>query len=113
MAADILLYDTDEVPVGEDHRQHVELVRDLAVRFNARYGDTFTVPRAVNPPVAARVMDLTSPAQKMSKSSSSAAGAIRLLDEPDVLRLKIMRAVTDAGTAVTYDANQAPGVADL
>ena len=113
MAADILLYDTDEVPVGEDHRQHVELVRDLAVRFNARYGHTFTVPRAVNPPVAARVMDLSSPAEKMSKSTSSAAGALRLLDEPDLLRRKVMRAVTDAGTTVAYDPERAPGVANL
>ncbi len=113
MAADILLYDTDEVPVGEDQRQHVELARDLAVRFNARYGDTFTVPQAVNPPVAARVMDLSSPAAKMSKSTSSAAGALRLLDEPNQLRRKIMRAVTDTGTTVAYDPDQAPGVANL
>ena len=113
MAADILLYDTDEVPVGEDQRQHVELARDLAVRFNARYGNTFTVPEAVNPPVAARVMDLSAPAKKMSKSTSSAAGALRLLDEPDLLRRKIMRAVTDAGAEVIYDPIRAPGVANL
>ena len=113
MAADILLYDTDEVPVGEDQRQHVELARDLAVRFNARYGNTFTVPEAVNPPVAARVMDLSAPAKKMSKSTSSAAGALRLLDEPDLLRRKIMRAVTDAGAEVIYDPVRAPGVANL
>jgi tryptophanyl-tRNA synthetase len=113
MAADILLYDTDEVPVGDDQRQHVELARDLAVRFNARYGHTFTVPRAVNPPVAARVMDLSTPGAKMSKSSSSAAGALRLLDEPDLLRRKVMRAVTDAGASVAYDPGRAPGVANL
>ena len=113
MAADILLYDTDEVPVGADQRQHVELARDLAIRFNTRYGDTFTVPRAVNPPVAARVMDLTAPAEKMSKSTSSEAGALRLLDAPSVLHRKIMRAVTDAGTTVTYDRAGAPGVANL
>jgi tryptophanyl-tRNA synthetase len=113
MAADILLYDTDEVPVGEDQRQHVELAREVATRFNARYGHTFTVPRTVNPPVAARVMDLSSPTEKMSKSTSSAAGALRLLDEPDLLRRKIMRAVTDAGTTVTYDPEHAPGVANL
>jgi tryptophanyl-tRNA synthetase len=113
MAADILLYDTDEVPVGEDQRQHVELARDLATRFNARYGHTFTVPRTVSPPVAARVMDLSSPTEKMSKSSSSAAGALRLLDPPDLLRRKIMRAVTDAGTTVTYAPDHAPGVANL
>jgi tryptophanyl-tRNA synthetase len=113
MAADILLYDTDEVPVGDDQRQHVELARDLAVRFNARYGHTFTVPRAVNPPVAARVMDLSTPGAKMSKSTSSAAGALRLLDEPDLLRRKVMRAVTDAGASVAYDPDRAPGVANL
>jgi tryptophanyl-tRNA synthetase len=113
MAADILLYDTDEVPVGDDQRQHVELARDLAVRFNSRYGPTFTVPRAVNPPVAARVMDLSTPGAKMSKSTSSAAGALRLLDEPDLLRHKVMRAVTDAGASVAYDPGRAPGVANL
>jgi tryptophanyl-tRNA synthetase len=113
MAADILLYDTEEVPVGEDQSQHVELARDVATRFNARYGHTFTVPRAVNPPVAARVMDLSSPTEKMSKSTSSAAGALRLLDEPGLLRRKIMRAVTDAGTSVTYDPHHAPGIANL
>jgi tryptophanyl-tRNA synthetase len=113
MAADILLYDTDEVPVGDDQRQHVELARDLATRFNTRYGPTFTVPKAVNPPVAARIRDLSAPRQKMSKSTSSAAGALRLVDEPTVLRRKIMRAVTDAGTAVVYDPPRAPGVANL
>jgi tryptophanyl-tRNA synthetase len=113
MAADILLYGADEVPVGDDQRQHVELARDLAIRFNTRYGDTFTVPHAVNPPVAARIMDLTSPAEKMSKSTSSAAGALRLLDEPSQLRRKVMRAVTDVGTTVIYDRKQAPGVANL
>ncbi|WP_028921071.1 tryptophan--tRNA ligase [Pseudonocardia acaciae] len=113
MAADILLYDTDEVPVGEDQRQHVELARDVAVRFNTHYGATFTVPRAVHPAVAARVMDLSSPARKMSKSASSAAGALRLLDQPDALRRKIMRAVTDAGSAVAYDPDRSPGVANL
>ncbi|HZZ51935.1 MAG TPA: tryptophan--tRNA ligase [Pseudonocardia sp.] len=113
MAADILLYDTDEVPVGEDQRQHVELARDVATRFNTHYGTTFTVPRAVNPPVAARVMDLGTPTRKMSKSSSSAAGALRLLDEPDVLRRKVMRALTDAGDTVTYDPDRAPGVSNL
>jgi tryptophanyl-tRNA synthetase len=113
MAADILLYDADEVPVGEDQRQHVELARDLANRFNARYGHTFTVPQAVNPSVAARVMDLCSPAEKMSKSTPSVKGVLRLLDEPNQLRRKIMGAVTDAGTDVVYDPDQAPGVANL
>jgi tryptophanyl-tRNA synthetase len=113
MAADILLYDTDEVPVGEDQRQHVELARDLACRFNARYGHTFTVPRAVNPPVAARIMDLAAPTEKMSKSTSSTAGALRLLDKPDVLRRKVMRAVTDIGNKVVYDPEQRPGTSNL
>jgi tryptophanyl-tRNA synthetase len=113
MAADILLYDAEEVPVGDDQRQHVELARELATRFNGRYGRTFTVPRAVNPPVAARVMDLSEPTRKMSKSTSSAGGALRLLDEPDVLRRKVMRALTDAGTTVTYDPDRSPGVANL
>lgn len=113
MAADILLYDTDEVPVGEDQSQHVELARDVATRFNARYGPTFTVPEAVNPLVAARIMDLTGPENKMSKSTSSDAGALRLLDEPEVLRRKVMRAVTDAGTEVRYDPVRKPGVSNL
>jgi tryptophanyl-tRNA synthetase len=113
MAADILLYDTDEVPVGEDQRQHVELARDLACRFNARYGHTFTVPRAVNPLVAARIMDLAAPTEKMSKSTSSTAGALRLLDKPDVLRRKVMRAVTDTGNEVVYDPEQRPGTSNL
>jgi tryptophanyl-tRNA synthetase len=113
MAADILLYDTDEVPVGDDQRQHVELARDLAVRFNSRYGRTFTVPEAVHPPVAARVLDLAAPGAKMSKSRPSAAGALRLLDPPELLRRKVMRARTDARTAVAYDPARAPGVANL
>ncbi|WP_433368076.1 tryptophan--tRNA ligase [Streptosporangium sp. CA-115845] len=113
MAADILLYDTDEVPVGEDQRQHVELARDVAQRFNTRYGPTFTVPRAVNPPIAARIMDLASPGDKMSKSASSAAGTLCLLDEPQVLRRKVMRAVTDTGSQVTYDPAHKPGVSNL
>jgi tryptophanyl-tRNA synthetase len=113
MAADILLYDTDEVPVGEDQSQHVELARDIAARFNSRYGQTFTLPKAVNPPVAARIMDLTEPTNKMSKSTSSAAGSLRLLDEPDVLRRKVMRAVTDNDSEVVYDPARKPGVSNL
>ena len=113
MASDILLYDTDEVPVGEDQRQHVELARDLAERFNARYGRTFTVPRAVNPPIAARLKDLTSPEGKMSKSSASAAGTLLLLDSEEALRRKVMRAVTDTGNEVRYDPEAKPGVSNL
>jgi tryptophanyl-tRNA synthetase len=113
MASDILLYDTDEVPVGEDQSQHVELARDVAARFNSRYGPTFTLPKAINPPVAARIMDLADPASKMSKSAPSAAGSLRLLDEPDVLRRKVMRAVTDADGEVAYDPVRKPGVSNL
>ncbi|MEU0483591.1 tryptophan--tRNA ligase [Streptosporangium sp. NPDC006013] len=113
MAADILLYDTDEVPVGEDQSQHVELARDIAQRFNTRYNPTFTIPRAVNPPVAARIMDLASPGDKMSKSAPSTAGVLRLLDEPDVLRRKVMRAVTDTDIVVSYDPDLKPGISNL
>jgi tryptophanyl-tRNA synthetase len=113
MAADILAYGTDEVPVGDDQTQHVELTRDLAVRFNQRYGHTFTVPRATHPPVAARVMDLQDPTAKMGKSHANGAGIVYLLDEPDVVRRKIMRAVTDSGREVAYDREARPGVANL
>ncbi len=113
MASDILLYDTDEVPVGEDQSQHVELARDVAARFNSRYGQTFTLPKAVNPPVAPRIMDLTDPSSKMSKSASSAAGSLRLLDAPEVLRRKVMRAVTDTDGEVIYDPARKPGVSNL
>ena len=113
MAADILLYDTREVPVGEDQRQHVELARDLAGRFNSRYGETFTLPLAVNPPVAARLKDLTAPEAKMSKSSAAAAGTLLLRDEPEVLRRKVMRAVTDSDAEVRYDPAGKPGVSNL
>jgi tryptophanyl-tRNA synthetase len=113
MASDILLYDADEVPVGEDQSQHVELARDVAARFNSRYGPTFTLPKAINPPVAARIMDLADPASKMSKSASSAAGSLRLLDGPDVLRHKVMRAVTDTDGEVAYDPARKPGVSNL
>jgi tryptophanyl-tRNA synthetase len=113
MAADILLYATDEVPVGEDQRQHVEITRDLAIRFNRRYGETFTVPRPVNPPVAARIMDLTDPNRKMAKTSPSPLGVIYLLDPPDLVRRKLARAVTDADGEVRYDRDRKPGVTNL
>ncbi|MEU5401162.1 tryptophan--tRNA ligase [Streptomyces sp. NPDC005963] len=113
MAADILAYGTDEVPVGEDQTQHVELSRDLAVRFNQRYGHTFTVPRATHPSVAARVMDLQDPLSKMGKSHASTAGIVYLLDDADTVHKKIMRAVTDSGREVTYDREQSPGIANL
>lgn len=113
MAADILAYGTDEVPVGDDQRQHVELARDLAVRFNQRYGHTFVVPRATRPEVAARVMNLQDPSSKMGKSDDSGPGIVYLLDEPDVVRKKIMRAVTDSGSEVVYDRETRPGLANL
>jgi tryptophanyl-tRNA synthetase len=114
MAADILLYDVETVPVGDDQRQHVELARDLAIRFNKAYGDTFVVPRAVTPPMAARVMDLQDPARKMSKSAAQdAPGVLRLLDPPEVIRRKITRAVTDSGRDVVFDPVAKPGVANL
>lgn len=114
MAADILLYRPTHVPVGADQRQHVELTRDLAVRFNRTYGEVFTVPEVAVPPAGARVMDLTDPTRKMSKSAD-AAGSIFLLDPPDVVRRKVARAVTDSETgadAVRRDRAK-PGVTNL
>ncbi|WP_217254141.1 tryptophan--tRNA ligase [Streptomyces sp. AC602_WCS936] len=113
MAADILAYGTDEVPVGDDQAQHVELARDLAVRFNQRYGHTFVVPRATLPGVAARVMNLQEPTSKMGKSDDVGPGIVYLLDEPDVVRKKVARAVTDSGREVVYDREARPGLANL
>ncbi|MFC7818146.1 MULTISPECIES: tryptophan--tRNA ligase [unclassified Streptomyces] len=113
MAADILAYGTDEVPVGDDQAQHVELARDLAVRFNQRYGHTFVVPRATLPGVAARVMNLQDPTSKMGKSDDVGPGIVYLLDEPDVVRKKVARAVTDSGREVVYDREARPGLANL
>ncbi|WP_440097643.1 tryptophan--tRNA ligase [Streptosporangium sp. H16] len=113
MAADILLHRADAVPVGEDQRQHVELTRDLALRFNRLYGEVFTVPEATHQRVAARVMDLSAPTSKMGKSDGSTAGTIYLLDPPADLRRKVMRAVTDSGTEVAYDPAGKPGVSNL
>ncbi|MER7971005.1 tryptophan--tRNA ligase [Streptomyces sp. NPDC096080] len=113
MAADILAHRTDEVPVGDDQRQHVELARDIAARFNQRYGHTFVVPRATHPEVAARVMNLQEPLSKMGKSDDSGPGIVYLLDEPDVVRRKIGRAVTDSGQDVRHDREERPGVTNL
>ncbi|MFJ9020653.1 tryptophan--tRNA ligase [Streptomyces sp. NPDC102259] len=113
MAADILAYGADEVPVGDDQAQHVELTRDLAVRFNQRYGHTFVVPKATHPAVAARVMNLQEPTSKMGKSDDFGPGIVYLLDEPDVVRKKVMRAVTDSGREVVYDREERPGLANL
>lgn len=113
MAADILLHHADEVPVGSDQAQHLELARDLATRFNRRYGDTFTVPRAVLPPVAARIRDLADPTVKMGKSTVTTAGILRLLDPPDLLRDKLRRSVTDPDRSVRYEPDGKPGVSNL
>jgi tryptophanyl-tRNA synthetase len=112
-AADILLYQTEQVPVGEDQRQHLELSRDLAIRFNHRFGPTFAVPAAYILGGVAKINDLQEPTAKMSKSASSPAGIIDLLDEPGVVRKKIARAVTDAGSEIRSDDAEKPGVSNL
>jgi tryptophanyl-tRNA synthetase len=113
MAADILLYDTDRVPVGDDQRQHLELSRDLALRFNRRFGETFVVPEAVIPRTGARIMDLQEPTRKMSKSEESPQGTILVLEDLAGVARKIKRAVTDTETEVRYDPEAKPGVSNL
>ena len=110
MAADILLYDADEVPVGDDQRQHVEITRDIAQRFNNRFGDTFVVPRAVHPKAGARVMDLQDPTSKMSKSAVSDAGLVYMLDDNATIERKFKRAVTDSDGEVRYDRELKPEI---
>jgi tryptophanyl-tRNA synthetase len=112
-AADILLYDADRVPVGDDQRQHLELTRELANRFNHRYGPTLVVPEAAIPSMAARVMDLQHPGQKMSKSVNSPLGTILLLDEPADITRKVKKAVTDTDGEVRYDRESKPGLSNL
>src|SRR5438093_7539383 len=113
MAADILLYQTDLVPVGEDQKQHLELTRDLAIRFNRDYGQTFVVPDPFIPKVGARIMSLADPAKKMSKSDEeSEAGCIMLLDDADAIRRKFKRAVTDSGTEIKFDQSR-PAINNL
>jgi len=112
-AADILLYQADLVPVGEDQRQHIELTRDLAGRFNARYGDTFTLPEAYILKAGAKINDIQDPKSKMSKSSGSAAGVIEIMDSPDANLKKIKSAVTDAGREVKFDQIEKPGISNL
>jgi tryptophanyl-tRNA synthetase len=112
-AADILLYDADEVPVGDDQRQHIEITRDIAIRFNNRFGNTFVVPTAVFPKAGARVMDLQDPTAKMSKSAGSDAGLIGMLDAPAEVMNKFKRAVTDSESEVRYDREEKPGVSTL
>ena len=113
MAADILLYDADEVPVGDDQRQHVEITRDVALRFNHRFGDTFVIPKAVHPKAGARVMDLQDPTSKMSKSAATDAGIVYMLDDNATIEKKFKRAVTDNDAEVRYDRAAKPGVSNL
>jgi tryptophanyl-tRNA synthetase len=112
MAADILLYQADRVPVGDDQRQHLELTRDIAQRFNSRYGETFVIPQAAIPKVGARIMDLQNPETKMSKSEDSPQGTIDLLDPPDVIRKKIKTAVTDSGREIRAGEDK-PAISNL
>ncbi len=112
-AADILLYQANVVPIGEDQRQHIELARDLAQRFNSRFGDTFVIPDALIVKETAKIVDLADPAAKMSKSSESQAGVIDILEEPAAITKKIKRAVTDTGTEVRFDPAKQPGVSNL
>jgi len=112
-AADILLYQADLVPVGEDQRQHIELTRDLAGRFNTRYGQTFTIPDGYILKTAAKINDLQEPTAKMSKSSGSAAGVIEIMDAPEVNAKKIKSSMTDAGSEVRFDEKEKPGISNL
>src|SRR5499427_1625220 len=112
-AADILLYQTDQVPVGEDQRQHLELSRTLAARFNNTFGPTLTVPSAYIMQDVAKITDLQDPSAKMSKSSSSPQGIVDVLDEPDAIRRKISRAVTDTGSGIQMDETNKPGITNL
>jgi tryptophanyl-tRNA synthetase len=113
MAGDILLYRTDIVPIGDDQRQHLELTRDVAQRFNSRYGETFVVPEGVYPETGGRVMNLQEPDVKMSKSRGAESGTVLMLDPPDTIRKKVKSAVTDSGSEVRYDPEQKPGISNL
>jgi tryptophanyl-tRNA synthetase len=113
MAGDILLYQTDSVPIGDDQRQHLELARDIAERFNARFGETFKIPDGIYPGVGARIMDLQEPQKKMSTTGGSAQGTVGMLDPPATIRKKFKSAVTDSGTDVRHDPDEKPGVSNL
>lgn len=113
MAADILLYDTEIVPVGEDQKQHVELTRDLAKRFNNDFGDIFTIPQVLVKKEGARIMSLQNPAKKMSKSDTNQNNCIPLLDDIEIAKKKIMRAVTDSGSGIDYDLENKPAISNL
>jgi tryptophanyl-tRNA synthetase len=113
MAGDILLYQTDLVPIGDDQRQHLELARDVAERFNFRFGETFRVPDGQYPEIGGRIMDLQDPSNKMSTTMSSEQGAVYIVDPPDTIRKKFKSAVTDSGREVRYDPKEKPGVSNL
>src|ERR671935_1208808 len=112
-AGDILLYQTDTVPVGDDQRQHIEFARDLAQSFNARFGETFRVPDGIYPEAGARIMDLQEPERKMSTSFGTPQGTVLIADPPDVIRKKFKTAVTDSGTDVRYAPDEKPGISNL
>jgi tryptophanyl-tRNA synthetase len=112
-AADILLYDAEEVPVGDDQRQHIEITRDIAIRFNHRFGETFVLPKAVHPKAGARVMDLQDPTSKMSKSAVTDNGLIYMLDDNATIEKKFKRAVTDSDGVVAYDRENKAGISNL
>jgi tryptophanyl-tRNA synthetase len=113
MAGDILLYQTDAVPIGDDQRQHLELARDIAERFNSRFGETFRVPRGIYPEEGARIMDLQEPAKKMSTTGGTPQGTVLMLDPPDVIRKKFRSAVTDSGREIRHDPEGKAGVSNL
>ena len=113
MAGDILLYQTDVVPVGDDQRQHVELTRDIAMRFNQRFGETFVVPEVSIPEEGARIRNLQEPERVMSTSRGAPAGVVRVLDPPDTIRKKFKSAVTDSGTDVRHAPDEKPGISNL
>jgi tryptophanyl-tRNA synthetase len=113
MAGDILLYQTDKVPIGDDQRQHLELARDVAERFNSRFGETFVLPEGIYPEVGARIMDLQEPDRKMSTTGGTAQGTVGLLDPPETIAKKFRSAVTDSGRDVVHDPDGKPGVSNL
>jgi tryptophanyl-tRNA synthetase len=113
MAGDILLYQTDIVPIGDDQRQHLELTRDIAERFNQRFGETFTVPRGEYPEVGARIKNLQEPERLMSTTRGAPQGVVRMIDPPDVIRRKFKTAVTDSGRDVLHDPEAKPGISNL
>jgi tryptophanyl-tRNA synthetase len=113
MAGDILLYQTDRVPIGDDQRQHLELARNIAERFNARFGEIFKVPEGIYPGVGARIMDLQEPQKKMSTTGGTAQGTVGMLDPPETIRKKFKSAVTDSGTDVRHNRDEKPGVSNL